>query len=93
MSENKSSKDVVQSVLDEAFGDRYQLSDQLGTGSYGVVFRARDAMLRRDVAVKQVRFDNLKNAAQVKDVKISVAHGVGGGTFASSGTVILTNEA
>ena len=70
MSESKSLNAELQCALTEAFGERYQLSDRLGTGSFGVVFRARDAMLRRDVAIKQVRLDNFQNADQAKEVKL-----------------------
>lgn len=70
MSESKSLQAELQSVLTGAFGDRYQLSDQLGVGSYGVVFRARDTVLERDVAIKQVRLDNFQTAAQAEEVKL-----------------------
>ena len=40
-------------------------------------------------SVRQLRGDA---PAQLKDVKISVAHGVGGNSFCSAGTVVLSNE-
>ena len=36
-------------------GDRYELATRLGEGGMGVVYRGRDTMLRRDVAVKVFR--------------------------------------
>lgn len=70
MSESKSLDAGLQSSLSEAFGNRYLLSDRLGAGSFGVVFRARDTMLDRDVAIKQVRLDNFQNAEAAKEVKL-----------------------
>jgi len=70
MSESKSLAVELQTILDGAFGDRYQLSERIGTGSYGLVFRARDTVLERDVAIKQVRLDNFQTAEQAKEVKL-----------------------
>ena len=70
MSESKSLDTALQSALTVTFGDRYQLLERLGTGAHGVVFRARDTMLDRDVAIKQVRLDNFRTADQAKDAKL-----------------------
>ncbi len=43
--------------------DRYELTDELGRGGMGVVYRARDPLLRRDVAVKMIPPLQLSSAA------------------------------
>ncbi|GGP58672.1 serine/threonine-protein kinase [Saccharothrix coeruleofusca] len=40
-------------------GGRYQLVERIGSGAMGVVWRARDALLGREVAVKQLRLPDL----------------------------------
>ena len=43
-------------AADQLLGDRYALVEVLGHGASGVVWRARDQLLQRDVAVKEIRF-------------------------------------
>lgn len=43
--------------------DRYQLQDTLGTGGMAVVYKAKDLMLERNVAVKVLREDFSKDPA------------------------------
>ncbi len=50
-------------------GDRYRPVARLGSGAFGEVFRARDAILGRDVAVKRIRLDAFAEPTQLEEVK------------------------
>lgn len=75
-----------------AFGDdaRYRVTGQLGSGGMGLVLRARDTLLERDVAIKLLA-DNLsadagarerflreaRSAAAIHDPRVVAVHDVG----------------
>jgi serine/threonine-protein kinase len=53
----------------EVFGDRFEVVAKLGAGAFGEVYRARDRMLGRDVAIKRIRLAAMADDAQLGEVK------------------------
>ncbi len=56
-------------TLGALLGERYKTVARLGAGAFGEVFRARDGVLGRDVAVKRIKLDAFVEPAQLEDVK------------------------
>lgn len=60
--DDASSKDARREAPAPIFLDGYRLEEMIGAGGMGVVYRARDLTLERDVAIKVIRADLLARA-------------------------------
>ncbi len=54
--------------LKEILGERYEVLGKLGAGAFGEVYRARDTVLGREVAIKRIRLDVFAEPGQLEEV-------------------------
>ena len=52
---------------------RYQLTGRLGAGGYGLVFRAHDPVMQRDVAIKLPRLSLLNEPSDARRLELEIA--------------------
>ncbi len=53
-------------MIGQLINDRYRVDAELGRGGMGTVYRAHDALLDRDVAVKLLNGSRLSNASRAR---------------------------
>ncbi len=54
--------------LKEILGERYEVLGKLGAGAFGEVYRARDTVLGREVAIKRIRLDVFAEPSELEEV-------------------------
>jgi serine/threonine protein kinase len=59
----------VSNTLAEVLGSRYEVVEKLGAGAFGEVYRAKDTVLGRDVAIKRIRLEAFAEGQQLEEVK------------------------
>ena len=53
----------------KALGDRYKVISKLGMGAFSDVYKARDTILNRTVAIKRIRLDACDDPAELDELK------------------------
>src|SRR3990172_3243957 len=61
--------------LKEILGERYEVLGKLGAGAFGEVYRARDTVLGREVAIKRI-LREAQVASQLRHPNIVITHDI-----------------